>query len=71
MMKKLMLNVESLVGDGFKVVGRLGRTWGTVEGASELTVPTDHCLPTMLLSGCISNCMASGPRPCLNTQGCC
>lgn len=60
-MKKLMLDVESLSVETFEVADVSESEGGTVKGAQ---------MATLMLSGCISACMPSGPKPCLNPGPC-
>ncbi|HYR08997.1 MAG TPA: hypothetical protein VEQ60_14545 [Longimicrobium sp.] len=68
-MKKLMLDVESLSVESFEVESSEGAR-GTVHGASEGTYPTDTCMATFLLSGCLSRCRPSGAQNCLSPPPC-
>lgn len=68
-MKKLMLDLESLVVETFDVESS-GSGRGTVEGASDGTYPSGICMATMVLSECLSNCRPSGLRPCFSPQPC-
>lgn len=67
-MKKLVLDLESLAVETFEVDRSPGLR-GTVE-AADGSYPTDACLPTMMLSGCLSRCMPSGIQNCLSPPPC-
>jgi hypothetical protein len=72
MMKKLMLDVESLAVESFEVATN-DAVQGTVKAASDTgTYPTNTCPPTMMLSQCISGCKQSGIMFCaVQTERCC
>lgn len=63
---KLVLDLESLAVETFEVDRSPGLR-GTVEANS---YPTDGCMATFLLSGCLSACRPSGIQHCLSPPPC-